>query len=462
MSSNPTGGVQNKIKQPFHGLGLGEGALGMPLQRKAISLSAFIGFVGALVIIQRKHKNREGAPRMSPRGEHGLATSRRKSGAGSQRDEESLMGLAHGIAVLHASDADEIERRLRAKLVPGSAVEILAMYSSLLDAVVTDPAHMTTPISDHLVHRGHGVFDTCTLRHNRLHCTDEHIDRLLQSAAAARIHHGFTRASILRAILAAAKASGASSASVRYWIGAGPGDFHWLPDRCVEATLYVVVYNEKPSARKLEPSFDAGLEEITVTPKVPFKPPLLAGLKSNNYLINCLSGMESYAASKRGCYGIQVDEKGRVGEGAVCSALFVFEQEASSNGASNGTSPDEEVRHLVVATPRFDGTILAGTTAAAALALLNEASMLGASAFDQYLRPGETRVVVVDARQRDVYAAEAKEKAREMIFVAGDYKVHGVVRWDGTAIGQGSVGPVARYLNHALEARMHQGNGVAV
>merc|ERR1712216_1041933 len=129
-----------------------------------------------------------------------------------------------------------------------------------------------------------------------------------------------------------------------------------------------------------------------------------------------------------GCYGIQVDEKGRVGEGAVCSALFVFEQEASSNGASNGTSPDEEVRHLVVATPRFDGTILAGTTAAAALALLNEASMLGASAFDQYLRPGETRVVVVDARQRDGYAAEAKEKAREMIFVAGDYKVHGVVR----------------------------------
>lgn len=368
-------------------------------------------------------------------------------------------GECHGITVLGHGDADEVARRMRNKL-SASSVDVFAFYSSLLDAVVTDVAAMAVPISDHLVHRGHAVFDTCTLRNGQLHCTEEHIARLLKSARDARIHHGFTRASILRAVQATAKASGVASASVRFWLGAGPGDFHWLPERCIEATFYVVVYAEKPNARVLEPDFEAGLEESTVTPTVPLKPPLLAGLKSNNYLINCLSGMESYASNAtKGCYGIQVDSEGRVAEGAVCSAMFVFEQEDTQAVNGGGEAP---VRHLVVTTPRFDGTILAGTTAAAALALLREASMLGADALDAFLQGGETRAVVVDARQSDVIAKDAKVRAKEMILVAGDYKVHAVTRWDGTAIGGGSVGPIARYLQHALEARMHAGAGIPV
>ena len=39
----------------------------------------------------------------------------------------------------------------------------LAFYSSRLGGITTDPALMVVPMDDHLVHRGHAVFDTATM-----------------------------------------------------------------------------------------------------------------------------------------------------------------------------------------------------------------------------------------------------------------------------------------------------------
>ena len=38
-----------------------------------------------------------------------------------------------------------------------------AMYSSILGGIITDPALMLIPLDDHMVHRGHGVFDTALI-----------------------------------------------------------------------------------------------------------------------------------------------------------------------------------------------------------------------------------------------------------------------------------------------------------
>lgn len=38
-----------------------------------------------------------------------------------------------------------------------------AMYSSLIGGITLDPILMVIPIDDHMVHRGHGVFDTAML-----------------------------------------------------------------------------------------------------------------------------------------------------------------------------------------------------------------------------------------------------------------------------------------------------------
>lgn len=41
--------------------------------------------------------------------------------------------------------------------------QFLAMYSSVVGGITTDPAVMVIPIDDHMVHRGHGVFDTAAI-----------------------------------------------------------------------------------------------------------------------------------------------------------------------------------------------------------------------------------------------------------------------------------------------------------
>ena len=37
------------------------------------------------------------------------------------------------------------------------------MYSSIFGGITTDAAAMVIPMDDHMVHRGHGVFDTAAI-----------------------------------------------------------------------------------------------------------------------------------------------------------------------------------------------------------------------------------------------------------------------------------------------------------
>lgn len=39
----------------------------------------------------------------------------------------------------------------------------MAMYSSIFGGITTDPAAMVIHMDDHMVHRGHGVFDTTAI-----------------------------------------------------------------------------------------------------------------------------------------------------------------------------------------------------------------------------------------------------------------------------------------------------------
>jgi 4-amino-4-deoxychorismate lyase len=37
------------------------------------------------------------------------------------------------------------------------------MYSSIFGGITTDTSAMVIPLDDHMVHRGHGVFDTAAI-----------------------------------------------------------------------------------------------------------------------------------------------------------------------------------------------------------------------------------------------------------------------------------------------------------
>src|SRR5687767_15764049 len=60
------------------------------------------------------------------------------------------------LPVLNADDVLARFTQLRSR----QPVKYFAFYSSQLGGIVTDPALMVLPFDDHMVHRGHGIFDT--------------------------------------------------------------------------------------------------------------------------------------------------------------------------------------------------------------------------------------------------------------------------------------------------------------
>jgi hypothetical protein len=84
-----------------------------------------------------------------------------------------------------------------------------AFYSSELGGIVTDPAFWVVQLDDHMVHRGHAVFDTAMLVEGHLYQLDQHLARFLTSAAKASIPlpAGMSVEQMKRTILETAAAS---------------------------------------------------------------------------------------------------------------------------------------------------------------------------------------------------------------------------------------------------------------
>lgn len=60
-------------------------------------------------------------------------------------------------------DVLQIIQRLQNEAKSNKLKSFRSMYSSLVGAITTDVAAMVLPIDDHMVHRGHSVFDTAIL-----------------------------------------------------------------------------------------------------------------------------------------------------------------------------------------------------------------------------------------------------------------------------------------------------------
>jgi 4-amino-4-deoxychorismate lyase len=277
------------------------------------------------------------------------------------------------------------------------------MYSSVLGGIVTDPALMVLPLDDHMVHRGHAVFDTATLANGMLYQLDQHLERLVRSAEMARISLPFPEEMLRRIILDTAAASGRRDGSVRYWLSSGPGGFGLAPTECVGSSFYVAIFG---GLAYPESFYTDGLKVVTST--VPIKPPFFARVKSTNYLPNVLVVLE---AKDRGAdNGIMIDERGMVGESSNMNVAFV--------------TKDRVFRH-----PCFDA-ILSGVTVQR---MFNLARRL--------VESGDLRDILV----ADVSIQEGRAAA-EMLLIGSSIKVAPVVEWDGQPIGDGRPGPIAGKL----------------
>ena len=308
--------------------------------------------------------------------------------------------------ILNADDVLERLRALRAR----QPVKFWALYSSQLGGIVTDPALMVLPFDDHMVHRGHGVFDTAALVDGKIYDLEAHLDRFVRSARTSKLAlpaREEMRDIVVRTTAASARRDG----SIRYWASAGPGSLGLTPAAGAAPGFFVMVF---AGLSYPEAWYTEGLRVMTTT--YPIKPPLYAVTKSTNYLPNVLMQLE---AQERGLdNGIFVDEAGHVGESSNMNVAFVTQ--------------DGVLRH-----PRFEH-ILAGCTSLRLLALATG------------LVP---RKLIGDVQVCDIPVAEARA-AREMMLFGSSVKVAPVVEWDGKPIGAGAPGPVARALRELLEHDM--------
>jgi 4-amino-4-deoxychorismate lyase len=312
--------------------------------------------------------------------------------------------------VLEILKADDVLERLRA-LRARQPVRFWAFYSSQLGGIVTDPALMVIPFDDHMVHRGHGVFDTAALVNGNIYDLEAHLDRFVRSAGTSKLRLPGTREEMRDVIVRTTAASGKRDGSIRYWISSGPGSLGLAPVAGAEPGFFVMIF---AGLSYPDSWYTEGLRVMTTT--YPIKPPLYAVTKSTNYLPNVLMQME---ANERGLdNGVFVDAAGNVGECSNMNVAFVTE--------------DGLFKH-----PKFDH-ILSGCTS---LRILELARAL------------ETRGLIRGVQVRDIPVVEARA-AREMLLIGSSVKVAPIVEWDGKPIGDGKLGPVAKALRELLDADM--------
>ena len=310
--------------------------------------------------------------------------------------------------------ADEVLGNLRA-LRARQPVKFSAFYSSQLGGIVTDPALMVIPFDDHMVHRGHGIFDTAGLVNGRIYDLEAHLDRFLGSAERSKLKLFGSREEMRDIIIRTTAVSGLRDGAIRYWLSSGPGSLELSPAAGAEPGFFVMIFGGLSYPARW---YTDGLRVMTTT--YPIKPPLYAITKATNYLPNVLMQMEAKEAGLDN--GVFIDEAGFVGESSNMNVAFVTQ--------------DGVLRH-----PKFE-RVLPGCTS---LRLLDLARSLA------------SRGVLYGVEVCDIPVAEARA-AREMVLLGSSVKVAPIVEWDGRPIGNGKPGPIAKALLDLMEEDMRSGD----
>src|SRR5262245_17224526 len=311
------------------------------------------------------------------------------------------------LRILSTDDVIAGMKSLRAR----QPVTYSAFYSSQLGGIVTDPSLMMIPFDDHMVHRGHGIFDTAALVGGKIYDLDAHLDRFERSAERSRLRFPGSRKEVRDIIVKTAAASKRREGAIRYWLSSGPGSLELSPAAGAEPGFFVMIF---AGLSYPERWYTEGLRVMTTT--YPIKPPLYAITKTTNYLPNVLMQMEAKEAGFDN--GVFMDPSGHVGESSNMNVAFV-----TTEGA---------LEH-----PKFDH-ILSGCTS---LRLLELAHVL------------RERGLLTDVRVCDITVAEGRA-AREMLLLGSSVKVAPIVQWDAAPIGDGRPGPVAKALLELLDEDM--------
>ena len=299
--------------------------------------------------------------------------------------------------------SEQFSCNLQCKRLSGPGLRLRAMYSSYVGGITTDVSLMSIPIDDHMVHRGHGVYDSGGVSARALAEVDSHVHRLLHSAIEAGIHipNDWSHESIVNIVRCTIEAAENLDGAYRIFLSSGPGGFGIHSSECEETCLYVIVYNRAEGLESGTP-----ISEITVsTGHIPMKPANLARIKSVNYLPNVL--LADFARTHGGNFGLWVDESHKLKEGSIVSVFLISKDNIIISPSS--------------------GDILEGCTVRTLARICEQLNLVSSVEF------------------RDVDVSELYS-AIEVIVCGGDEMLYPVTCVDGTLISSGVVGPVCKAL----------------
>ncbi|KAM0942935.1 putative aminodeoxychorismate lyase, D-amino-acid transaminase [Dioscorea sansibarensis] len=307
--------------------------------------------------------------------------------------------------------SSEVVERLSWRRTTGEQKPYKAMYSSLIGGITLDQALMVIPIDDHMVHRGHGVFDTTMIMNGYLYDLDSHLDRFLKSALNAKISPPYPSKTLRNILVQLVAASKCKKGSIRFWLSAGPGNFLLTFTGSAKPIFYAVVIEQNLH------QLSEGVKIITSS--VPIKPSKFATMKNVNYLPNVFAKME---AEEEGVYSsIWIDEKGYVAEGPNANVAFI-----SNN------------KELVF--PLSD-KILEGCTSKRLQLLAQNLVEKG---------------VLKSVCTRHITLKEAKNSA-EMMYVSSLLPILPIIEWDKQRIGDGMVGELTMILSDLMWEDINSG-----
>lgn len=293
----------------------------------------------------------------------------------------------------------------------------LAMYSTWLGGIVTDPALMMVPLDDHIVHRGDGVFEAFKCVDGQVYGLGRHLDRMERSAAASGLGFPMDRSRLEGIILQTIRVAAVPDCLIRVYLSRGPGGFSTNPYECPESQLYVMV-----TTLTVPPKDKYSTGVRLATSRVPIKKGYFANIKSCNYLPNVLMTKEAQDSGVE--YTVSLDERGFLGEGATENVGIV--------------TPEGEF--LV---PRFD-RILKGVTVSRVLELAGQLVGNGG---------------LKEAREADISCDQAYGAAEMMVF-GTTIDVLPVVKFDDRPIGNGRPGPFFEHFLTLLRQDMSNGSGM--
>ena len=283
----------------------------------------------------------------------------------------------------------------------------LAMYSSVLGGVVTDPFLMTIPVDDHMVHRGDGIFEAFKCVNGNIYNLTAHLERLERSARAVYLTLPASLEHITDLVIGTIRIAGTRDCLIRLFVSRGPGGFTTNPYECPSSQIYIVACN--PSVYPEEQSTEGVFIKSS---SIPVKKSYFATIKSCNYLPNVLMKKEAVDAGVQ--YTVSIDESGFLGEGSTENIGLV--------------TPDRTLKF-----PRF-ARILKGTTVTRVAELA-----------ESLVANGKLEQVVFE----DITLNEAYSGAEILLF-GTTFDILAAVIFDGHAIGSGRPGEIYQVLLELL------------